>query len=522
MGYPGVFARSRPEHPAVVMATSGRAVTYAELDRRSNRLAHLLRRRGLHRGDHIAIMAENHERWFDALWAASRAGLYFTPVNSHLTAEEAGYIVDDCDAQVLVTSSALASVAETAVALAPACRTVLVFRSDDDRTTSLPAGFEWLDDATAAMPDTPVDDESQGAGMFYSSGTTGRPKGILKPLPDLAVDEPNAVSATMRSQWGIGPDTVYLSPAPLYHTSPAQCCLGVQRFGGTAVVMESWDPEGALAAIEHHRIDTAQFVPTMFVRMLKLPDHVRSRHDVSSLRYVLHTAAPCSVEVKKRMLDWWGPVIRETYASSENPGYTWIEPEEWLAHPGSVGQAKWGVLRILDEHGNECARGVPGVIHFENPDVSWEYHKDPGKSADARSAEGWWTVGDMGYVDEQGYLFLTDRKSHMIISGGVNIYPAEIENVLVTHPRVLDAAVIGVPDDDRGEQVKAIVQLLDGVEQWPALEDDIIAFCRERLAHFKCPRSVDVVEQLPRLPTGKLYKQKLKDHYWAGRSSRIN
>ena len=520
MHYPGSFARTRPDHPAVVMAESGRTVTYRELDERSNQLAHLLRARGLRRGDHIAIFAENHERFLDALWAAARSGLYFTPVNSHLNADEAGYIVDDCDAKAIITSTALSA---AAVAMRPhlsRCEVRLMFDSGDGNT-AIPDGFESLEAAVAPYPSTPIADESQGTGMFYSSGTTGLPKGILPPLPDAPAEDATPVSEAMRMMWGIGPDTVYLSPAPLYHTSPSNCCMGVQRYGGTAVVMERWDPEAALRAIERYGVTTAQFVPTMFVRMLKLPREVRERYDLSTLDYVLHTAAPCAVDTKQQMLEWWGPIIHEVYAASENPGYTAIGPDEWLLHRGSVGKAQWGVIHIVDDDGVECAPGEPGTIYFENPVVIYEYHKDPGKSAESRHRDGWWSVGDVGYVDEEGYLFLTDRKSHMIISGGVNIYPQEIENLLITHPKVLDVAVIGVPDADLGEQVKAIVQTDDPSLWGPDLAAELLSFCGAHLARYKCPRSVDFIDELPRLPTGKLYKRLLKDRYWGDRGTRV-
>jgi long-chain acyl-CoA synthetase len=520
VNYPGSFARSRPDHPAVILSESGRVVTYRELDERSNRLAHLLRERGLRRGDHIAIFAENHERFFDALWAAARSGLYFTPVNSHLTADEAAYIVDDCDAKAIVTSTAVAGVATAMLPSLTRCPVRLMFDSGD-ASGEVPDGFEPLEPAVASFPATPIADESQGTGMFYSSGTTGRPKGILPPLPDAPAEAVTPVSEAMRMMWGIGADTVYLSPAPLYHTSPSNCCMGVQRYGGTAVVMERWDPEEALRAIERYRVTTAQFVPTMFVRMLKLSPDVRSAYDLSSMTYVLHTAAPCAVEIKQQMLDWWGPILYETYAASENPGYTWIGADDWLSHRGSVGKAQWGVMHIVDDDGDECPPGEPGVIYFENPVVTYEYHKDPGKSAESRHREGWWSVGDVGYLDDEGYLFLTDRKSHMIISGGVNIYPQEIENLLIGHPKVLDVAVIGVPDDDLGEQVKAVVQT-DDPSMWSAeLEAELLAFCGAHLARYKCPRTVDFVGELPRLPTGKLYKRLLKDRYWGDRETRI-
>ncbi len=507
--YPGVHAATRPNHAAIVMAGSGETVTYRELDERSNRLARLWHERGLRRGDHVAILLENDRRYFDAVWAALRSGLYYTPVNWHLTAPEVAYIVGDCGARSVVTSAALApKVGDLDVEIP------LVVGGDVD-------GWEGYEDLVAAQPADPLDEEPEGMGMFYSSGTTGRPKGILFPLPDRAVGDDDHPMLSAASPIRPGADDVYLSPGPLYHTAPVVTCSLVHRMGGTVVVLEKWDTETCLAAIERHRCNTAQFVPTMFVRLLKLPDGVRHRYDVSSLRQVTHAAAPCPVEVKRQMLDWWGPIIWEYYAGSENVGSTIIGPEEWLSHPGSVGRPNRTTVHICDDDHRELPPGQVGSIWFETPAAGFEYHGDAAQTASSRSPEGWFTIGDVGYVDDDGYLYLTDRKSFMIISGGVNIYPQEAENVLVMHPAVADVAVIGVPNDEFGEEVKAVVQLLDPDAAGPEKEAELLAFCRERLATYKCPRSVDFEAQLPRQDTGKLYKRLLKDRYWGAHTSRI-
>jgi acyl-CoA synthetase (AMP-forming)/AMP-acid ligase II len=508
MTFPGFHARERPDHPAVVMAGSGATVTYRELDERSNRLAHLWHERGLRRGDHVAILLENHPAWFDAVWAALRSGLYYTPVNWHLTPPEASYIVRDCSARSVVASAALApKLAELDIEIP------LVLDGDAD-------GWERLEEAVSRQPVTPLGAEPEGAGMFYSSGTTGRPKGILFPLPDRTVHEEHPILA-YKSPIANGPDDVYLSPAPLYHTAPVVTCSLGHRTGSTTVVMERWDPEACLAAIERYRVTSAQFVPTMFVRLLKLPPEVRARYDISSLRMVTHAAAPCPVEIKQQMMEWFGPIIWEYYAGSENVGSTIISPEEWLAHPGSVGLPRFTTVHICDTEHRELPVGEVGNIWFDTPGAAFEYHGDPDKTASARSPEGWFNLGDVGYLDDDGFLYLTDRRSFTIISGGVNIYPQEAEDVLVMHPKVADVAVFGVPNDDLGEEVKAVVQLLDPSEEGPGMEEELLIFCRERLAAFKCPRSIDFDPALPRQDTGKLYKRLLKDRYWGDRASRI-
>jgi acyl-CoA synthetase (AMP-forming)/AMP-acid ligase II len=508
MTYPGAFGQTRPDHPAIVMAGSGETISYRELDERSNQLAHLWRERGLRKGDHVAILLPNHARYLEVVWAALRSGLYYTPVNWHLTAPEVAYIVGDCGARSVVTSTDLA---DRVTEVAPEIPLVL----DGD----LP-GWERYEDVVAKQPTTPLDHEPEGQGMFYSSGTTGRPKGILFPLPDRTMHDVHPL-VQRASPIGHRSDDVYLSPAPLYHTAPVVFSSMAHRSGATVVILERWDPVASLEAIQRYRATTAQFVPTMFVRLLKLPREVRASYDVSSLRLVSHAAAPCPVEVKRQVIDWLGPIVWEYYAGSENVGSTMIGPDEWLAHPGSVGQPRMTTVHICDADHRELPVGEVGNIWFETPGASFEYHGDPDKTRKSRSPEGWFNLGDVGYLDEDGYLYLTDRQSFTIISGGVNIYPQETEDVLVLHPAVADAAVFGVPNDDLGEEVKAVVQLLDHSRAGPEMADELQAHCRERLAAFKCPRSIDFDEALPRQDTGKLYKRLLKDRYWGDRTSRI-
>jgi len=496
-----------PDHPAVVMGASGEVITHGELEARSQRLAQLLHAQGLRPGDHLAVLMENHPRYFEVFWAAMRSGLYVTPINWHLKAEEAGYIVEDCGASALVTSKALEPVATE---LAPHLGNVRVRLVVDGPVE----GYERLEDAVAAYPAEPLDEEVEGAWMFYSSGTTGRPKGILPPLSGAPFgSQMPALPMAMQMLYGFSGETRYLCPAPLYHAAPLGWSTSTQRIGGTVVVMERFDPEDALALIERERVTHAQLVPTHFVRMLKLPEERRSAFDLSSLQVAIHAAAPCPVEVKRQMLDWWGPIIHEYYAGSEGNGMCAIGPEEWLEHPGSVGRPLSGTIHILDEDGEALPPGEPGQIWFESGAV-FEYHNDPEKTKGAFNERGWSSLGDVGYLDEDGYLYLTDRISHMIISGGVNIYPQEIEDLLTMHPAVADVAVIGVPDPEMGEQVKAVVQPADPAQAGPELEAELIAACRARLAGYKCPRSVDFVDELPRLPTGKLLKRELRLRYW--------
>ncbi|MFY0405404.1 acyl-CoA synthetase [Solicola sp. PLA-1-18] len=507
--YPGTFASSAPNRAAIVDADTDAVTTYAELDERSARLASLLRGHGLQPGDHVAFLSTNAPEIFEIYWAAMRSGLYVTGVNSHLTAAEAAYIVGDCGASVLVVSGDLADLAVAVLDQCPAVTLALAFGGPVD-------GFDDYAAGLAAGSSERAESQPAGADMLYSSGTTGRPKGVLPPLPTYQVDEPGDMfAAVFGPLYGFSTDTVYYSAAPLYHAAPLRFGGIVHRFGGTVVLAHGFDPEQALAAIEEHRVTHSQWVPTMFVRMLKLPAETRARYDVSSLEVAVHAAAPCPVEVKQQMIDWWGPILHEYYSSTEANGITLIGPQDWLEHPGSVGRAGLGVIHVCDPAGEELPPGEIGVIWFERDTMPFSYHNDSDKTALAQHPDHptWSAVGDIGYVDDEGYLYLTDRTSFMIISGGVNIYPQEAEDALVLHPAVQDVAVIGVPDDEMGEQVKAVVQPAEGITTGPELADELIAFVRERIAHYKAPRSVDFIEELPRTATGKLVKRVLAQQY---------
>jgi acyl-CoA synthetase (AMP-forming)/AMP-acid ligase II len=511
--YPRIHAEKTPDKPAVVMARSGETVTYAQLDARSNQAAQLFYGLGLRPGDHIALCMENNARYHEICWAAQRSGLYYTAISSRLTPPEVEYIVDDCDARVFVTSETMGELAE---ALSDRCP-----RLEARLMVGRPSGgFASYEEARDAWPATPLAEELEGAQMLYSSGTTGRPKGVKHPLTGRPAGTPPPLALGLMGLYGADEKAVYLSPAPLYHAAPLAFTMSFLRVGATVVVMEHFDAAEALRLIERHRITHSQWVPTMFVRMLKLPEEERARHDVSSLKAAIHAAAPCPIPVKEQMIAWWGPVIYEYYAGTEGNGFCAIDSEQWLAHKGSVGKPLNAKVHVLDEEGHELPPGEIGTIYFES-NVAFEYHKDPEKTAGARSKEGYTTLGDVGYLDEDGFLYLTDRKAHMIISGGVNIYPQETENVLVTHPKVYDAAVIGVPNEEFGEEVKAVVQPVDMAAAGPELERELIEFCRARISHLKCPRSVDFLAELPRHPTGKLYKRLLKDRYWTDHESRI-
>ena len=506
--HPSVHAQTQPDRPAIIMAGSGETITFAELDRRSNQVAQLLRSRGVQIGDTVALCMENHPWFFCLTWGFQRAGVHYVGISSRLTPPEIAYILEDSGAKLLFGSAYLAGILDEVAKLSPG---VPQLRFDTPDAMS-------AEDALAAMPDTPIADQRAGVDMLYSSGTTGRPKGVKIPLPeDPAIDQANALVGLTMMAFGIKPDSVYLSPAPLYHAAPLRWSMTIQKLGGTVVVMEKFDPEAALAAIEKYKITDSQFVPTHFVRMLKLPEEVRRKYDTSTLKCAIHAAAPCPVPVKRAMIEWWGPVIYEYYAGTEGNGFTFVTSPEWLTKPGTVGRALTGIIRVCDENGDEVPRGTEGQIFFEPTEgmVPFEYHNDPQKTADARNKHGWTSLGDVGYQDEDGYLFLTDRKSFMIISGGVNIYPQEIENLLITHPKVADAAVIGAPDPEMGERVVAVVQPLDMADAGPALAEELTAFLAPQLSRVKMPRQIDFREALPRELTGKLYKRLLRDEYKA-------
>jgi len=381
--------------------------------------------------------------------------------------------------------------------------------------------YRSFEAARAAFPTTPIPDESAGGAMLYSSGTTGRPKGVKRAhVPDAPIDGPNPLAGLGQALYGWNPDSIYLSPAPLYHAAPLGWSMAVQAMGGTVVMMERFDAEDALRFIEQHRVTTAQWVPTHFVRMLKLPPEVRARYDVSSLVGVFHAAAPCPVPVKEQMIAWWGPIIHEYYAGTEGNGICVINSHEWLAHKGSVGRGLTAQVRICDEDGEPLPPRTEGLVYFEGGG-QFEYHGDPAKTAEARNKHGWTTLGDVGWLDEEGFLYLTDRKSFMIISGGVNIYPQEIENLLITHPRVADAAVVGAPDEEMGEKVVAVIQPIEWDADHEALRNELMAYARQNLSHVKAPRVIDFMQELPRHPTGKLYKRLIRDAYWGKEGSRI-
>ena len=511
--HPYIHARNTPDKPAYIMAGSGETVTYRQLDDQSNRIAQLFRSLGLKAGDHVALFLENHPRYFEICWGAQRSGLIYTAISSRLTAEEVDYIVGDCGAKLFITSKYLA---EKAAELAPLLKGV-ANRFMIDGTI---AGYDSWEAAVAGFPATPIADQTAGHDMLYSSGTTGRPKGVMPVVEPQPIDFDNPLLAISRKLYGIDQNTIYLSPAPLYHAAPLRFNMSVMRLGGTSVIMEHFDAEEFLKLAQKHRATHTQVVPTMFVRFLKLPAEVREKYDVSSLKCAIHAAAPCPIPTKEAMIGWWGPIIWEYYAGTEGNGLTICNSQEWMAHKGTVGRAVVGTVKICDDEGNELPVGQSGTVYFAGG-RPFAYHNDQKKTAESRHPKGWSTLGDVGYLDADGFLHLTDRKAFMIISGGVNIYPQECENLLINHPKVMDCAVFGVPNADFGEEVKAVVQPRDMADAGPALAEELIAYCKQHLSALKCPRTVDFEAELPRHPTGKLYKRLLRDRYWEGHASKI-
>jgi long-chain acyl-CoA synthetase len=512
--HPSIHAKAHPDKPAYIMAGSGETVTYGQLDARSNQGAHLLRSLGVQAGDAIAIFMDNSPRYYEVLWAAQRSGVRFTCISSKLTAGEVEYIVKDSEAKVFIASKAVAPVALEVAPLIPGVKLYMVEDAQGP--------YQSWEEARAAFPATPIADESAGSAMLYSSGTTGRPKGVRRAgaIAGQPIDTPNPLMMIGQALYGWTPDTVYLSPAPLYHAAPLGWSMAVQAMGGTVVMMEKFDPEQALADIEKYKVTSAQWVPTHFVRMLKLPPETRAKYDLSSLTAVFHAAAPCPIPVKEQMIEWWGPIVHEYYAGTEGNGFCVINSQEWLAKKGSVGRSMTAEVKICGEDGEPLPPRTEGGVYFAGGG-EFEYHNAPEKTAESRNKYGWTTLGDVGWVDEDGYLFLTDRKSFMIISGGVNIYPQEIENLLITHPKVADVAVVGAPHEEMGEQVVAVIQPVDWREAGDALAAELSAFARAGLSHVKAPRRIDFMEELPRHATGKLYKRLIRDAYWGKGDGKI-
>jgi long-chain acyl-CoA synthetase len=502
------------DSPALIISDGG-TTSFGQLYARSQRVAAVLHDAGLRRGDGVALILPNRPEFFEITWGCQLSGLYYTAVNTHFTPDEVAYVIDDSDAKAVFLDVTDATMANLAAHVRDVNTAVDVHVSVGGH---LPAWQSYEDALAAAGGAPPLSDGSE---MLYSSGTTGRPKAVRRPLPaDGNGSWAQAVlEVALTRGYGMNRSSVYLSPAPLYHAAGVNYTMAVNRVGAASIIMRKFDPEAVLRLIETHRVTHAQFVPTMFVRMLKLPEAVREKYDVSSLRCVIHAAAPCPVDVKHRMMEWFGPIIHEYYGGTEGFAGTTIGPDEWLAHPGSVGKPM-SPVHVVGEDGSELPIRESGELYFEGgPD--FEYFKDPAKTASVYNERGWRSLGDMGYVDEDGYMYLTDRSTFMIVSGGVNIYPQEAENLLVVHPKLVDAAVFGVPNDEFGEEVKAVVQPVDGVMPGPDLEAELIQYCRAHLAGYKCPRTVDFDPQLPRDPNGKLYKRRIRERYWQGRVSRI-
>ena len=512
--YPGTYAKSAPDRPAIIMGTTGHTVTYRQLHERSNQFSRYLRSIVLAEDEVVAIFMTNSPHYHEVAWGTRQIGRYFTPVNTHLTLDEVVHIVNDSGATVIVANGGTADVARQLTPdVVPNVRHRLVVECELQ-------GWTPYDEAVGQQAATTLGDETEGEILQYSSGTTGKPKGIRRRLPMVAMTTEVDATVSFLRAIGFQEGNTYLSPAPLYHSAPIYWTMATHRLGGTAVVMEKFDPEGALALIEKYRVTHTNMVPTMFVRMLKLDEEVRRRYDHSSLVQVIHAAAPCPVDVKRAMIEWWGPIIAEFYSSSEGAGATFVTARDWLTHPGTVGRAMLGSMHILDDSGRPLPAGEIGTVWAETPQP-FEYLNDHEKTQQQRNARGWTTVGDVGYLDDDGYLYLTDRKAYMIISGGVNIYPQEAEDVLISHPKVYDVAVFGVPNPDFGEEVKAVVQPVFMDEAGPGLAEELIAYCKSRLATYKCPRSVDFAAELPRSDTGKLYKRRLKDRYWQESSPEV-
>lgn len=507
--HPSHFAKIAPHRPAFIMAQSGEKVTYLLLEKRSNQIAHLFRSLGLEADDHIAIHMENNRHFMEIVWGAQRAGLIYTAISTHLREEEISYIVKNCEAKVLISSAAMDGKAR---GLRDSCEQLQhCFSANGVHEDYL----SW-EEATSVQSEEPIADEERGVQMLYSSGTTGRPKGVLpqrKPGESIQVMTPSA--NTLRLKFGFDENSIYLSTAPLYHAAPLTYNTLTMHSGGTSIIMERFDAQKSLELLERYHVTHSQWVPIMFIRMLRLDESIRKGFNLKSHRVAIHAAAPCPVETKQRMIAWWGPIINEYYGSTEGMGFTALNSEQWLEHAGSVGLPLGCTIKILDDLGNELPATEIGTVYFADRIGDFRYYGEPEKTAACISPEGWGTVGDAGYLDEDGYLYLSDRKDFMIISGGVNIYPQEVENLLITHKDVADVAVFGIPNDEYGEEVKAVVQPIAWPADESASEEELIIWLRESLSPIKVPRSIDFVKELPRMDNGKLYKRYIQQQYTA-------
>jgi long-chain acyl-CoA synthetase len=502
--HPTTFAQLTPDKLALIDADSGNTLSYRRLNELANQGAHALRLLGLKRGDVVAVLLDNSFEIFEIAWAAQRAGLYLTSISTRLSTADVSYILEDSGARLMIASDRLSSMAAAARNHLPGMQGFAASAEVD--------GLKSWAALRDRQPTFEIADESPGTDMLYSSGTTGRPKGIRPPLPNGEIIAPTPLVRMATNLYDMRPESVYLSTSPLYHAAPQRWALTVQRIGGTVIFTDKFDPERTLELIEKYRITHSTFVPTHFIRMLKLPADIRERYNHSSLRAVIHAAAPCPIPVKRAMIEWWGPIVHEYYSGTETCGITALNSDEWLSKPGSVGRAVLGTVKITDDFGNELPANEAGNVYFADG-PKFEYHNDPVKTSEAYDHHGWATMGDIGHIDEDGYLYLSDRKNFMIISGGVNIYPQEIENLLVTHPKVADVAVIGAPDEEMGERVVAIVQPVNWQDAGTLLADELRTFTRAALGGVKCPKHFHFRELLPREPTGKLMKRLLRDEY---------
>ncbi|MDT5340148.1 MAG: long-chain acyl-CoA synthetase [Mycobacterium sp.] len=499
-------------HSPAVHIADGVTIDYGELYARSQRVAAVLHEAGLRRGDGVALVLPNRREFLEIAWGCQLSGLYYSAVNTHFTPDEVLYVIEDSESRAVFIDASMTLLGERIVGAG--CGVELHIAVGGELPRWQP--YDGLMAKAGAAPPP-----SDGSEMLYSSGTTGRPKAVRRPLPTDGNGSwaQKVLEQALTQRYAMTSSSVYLSPAPLYHAAGVNYTMAVHRVGAASILMGRFDAEVVLRLVQEHRVTHAQFVPTMFVRMLKLPPHVRDSYDVSSLECVIHAAAPCPVDVKRQMMDWFGPIIHEYYGGTEGFAGSTIGPEEWIAHPGSVGRP-FSPVHVVAEDGSERPVGESGELFFEGG-PTFEYFKDPAKTASVSNERGWRSLGDMGYVDDDGYVYLTDRSSFMIVSGGVNIYPQEAENLLIMHPKLVDAAVFGVPNEEFGEEVKAVVQPADGVVAGPDLAAELIEFCRTHLATYKCPRTVEFDSDLPRDPNGKLYKRRIRDRYWQGRTSRI-